>query len=290
MPAIGPLARSRWVRLAAGDGPATSAALALDGLLDELSFTAGPAVVGLLVALLGPAVALLPAAALVGVCGALFALHPTAPPARESTQPRSTEPLLSSPYALLLAGTALLGVCFGSVQVGVTATTAALGHPGAAGLIYGFLGCTSALAGIATAALPTRWDLPLRLRVGTGLLLAASLPMLVVGSVGGLTIAVGCLGLAVAPQLITMFGLVERTVPGGRLSEAMAALVSSLTLAQALGTLAAGAFADRYGPTAPFRVTTVAALAALLLTALTATERRYRRREFTPAPVKVTAS
>ncbi len=283
VPLIGPLSRSRWVRLAQGEAELTSAALSLDGTVDEISFTAGPAVIGVLATLADPAAGLLLAAALVGVCGTLFALHPTAPPGLAAER-RSGERLLNAPYALLLAGMALLGVCFGSVQVGVTATTVHLGHPGAAGLIYGFLGCTSAVAGVLTAALPARWELPPRLRVGTALLLGTSIPLLTVGSVTGLALAVGCLGIAVAPQMITMFGLVERTVPAGRLGEAMAALVSSITLAQAAGTIVAGWVADHYGPTAPFRVTTTAAAAALLLAALTATNRRYRRRAEAESP------
>lgn len=275
VPLVGPLSRSRWVRLADGDRQLTSATLSLDGTVDEITFTAGPAVIGLLATLLDPAAGLLLGAGLVGVCGTLFALHPTAAPGRPAQQ-RGAGRLLTAPYALLLAGMGLLGTCFGSVQVGVTATTEALGQPGAAGLIYGLMGGTSALAGVATVALPARWDLPLRLRIGTGLLLAVSLPLLTVGSVTGLAVAVGCLGLAVAPQMITMFGLVERTVPAARLGEAMAALVSSITLAQAAGTLLAGWLAEHRGSTAPFWITCAAALAALALAASTATARRYQ--------------
>ncbi|MFJ9517440.1 MFS transporter [Kitasatospora sp. NPDC101801] len=276
VPAVGPLSRSRWIRLADGDAELTTATLSLDGTVDEISFTAGPAVIGLLATLVDPAAGLLVGAALVAVCATLFALHPTAAPGNPAQQ-RAAGRLLTTPYVLLLAGMALLGACFGSVQVGVTATTGALGQPGAAGLIYGLMGGTSALAGLATVALPARWDLPLRLRVGTALLLAVSLPLLAVGSVGGLALAIGGLGLAVAPQMITMFGLVERTVPAARLGEAMAALVSSITLAQAGGTLLAGLLAERHGTTAPFWITCAAALAACALAAGTATGRRYRR-------------
>ncbi|MFC6594921.1 MFS transporter [Kitasatospora paranensis] len=277
VPLVGPLSRSRWVRLAAGDPEATTSALWLDGTVDEISFTAGPAVVGVLATLTGPAWGLLAAAALVGVCGTLFARHPTAAPG-EPARRKGGERLLGRAYLLLLAGMALLGVCFGSVQVGVTAVTGAAGRPGAAGLVYGLLGGASAVSGIATAALPARWDLPLRLRAGTALLLAAALPLPAVRGVGGLAAAIGCLGLAVAPQMITMFGLVERAVPAARLGEAMAALVSAITLAQSAGTLAAGWAAERYGPTAPFLVTCAAAGAALVLTLATATDRTYRPR------------
>ncbi|MGF1430666.1 MFS transporter [Kitasatospora sp. LaBMicrA B282] len=290
VPLVGPLSRSRWLHLAGGDGERVSAALWLDGLIDEIGFTSGPALVGLLAALVAPAAGLLLAAALVGGCATLFALHPTAAPgsgtARTGTArtnaPRTNPPrrLLSVPYGLLLAGMALLGVSFGSIQVGVTATTGHLGHAGAAGLVYGLMGGVSACSGVAMAALPARFELPTRLRAGTVLLLGASLLLPLLGhSLGGLTVAVGCVGLAVAPQMITMFGLVERTVPSARLGEAMAGLVSSITLAQSAGTVVAGWVATAGGPGAPFLVTCGAAGAALLLAATTASEQRYRRPE-----------
>ncbi|MFG3051773.1 MFS transporter [Kitasatospora sp. NPDC048239] len=290
VPLVGPLSRSRWVRLARGDGELTSSMLSLDGIVDEVSFTTGPALVGVLATLASPAAGLLTAAALVGVCATLFALHPTAAPgagapgaiasATGGRRIRSADRLLTTPYVLLLAGMALLGACFGSVQVGVTATTDALGQPGAAGLLYGFMGFTSAFAGIATAALPARWELPLRLRVGTVLLFGTSVLLLFSGGgIGVLATAIGCLGVAVAPQMITMFGLVERTVPPARLGEAMAALVSAIILAQSAGTFLGGWSADHFAPTAPFRITVAAAAAALLLAGCTATDRRYRRRD-----------
>ncbi|MFE6049162.1 MFS transporter [Kitasatospora sp. NPDC056446] len=291
VPLVGPLSRSRWVRLADGDPAATSALLSLDGIVDEVSFTAGPALVGVLATAASPAAGLLTAAALSGVCATLFALHPTAAPgvpAPPHARGRSAGRLLSTPYVLLLAGMALLGACFGSVQVGVTATTEALGRPGTAGLVYGFLGCTSALAGVATASMPARRGLAPRLRTSAALLFAASCLLLLAG--GGLvtlTAAVGLLGIPVAPQIITMFGLVERTVPAARLGEAMAALVSALILAQSAGTFLAGWAAGRFAPGAAFAVTAAAAAAALVLTACTATEGRYRRRDApagTPAP------
>ncbi|WP_406206620.1 MFS transporter [Kitasatospora sp. NBC_01560] len=295
VPLVGPLSRSRWVRLADGDRELTSSMLSLDGIVDEISFTAGPALVGVLATVASPAVGLLTAAALVSVCATLFALHPTATPgtaagpqgadaSRGAGRDGRTEPLLNAPYALLLAGMALLGAFFGSVQVGVTATTEALGQPGAAGLLYGLMGLTSTFAGIATAALPARWELPLRLRVATVLLCSTSVLLLFSGgSVSALAAAIGGVGVAVAPQMITMFGLVERTVPTSRLGEAMAALVSAIIVAQSASTFLSGWAAAHIGPTAPFRITVAAAAAALLLAAFTATDHRYRRRDLPTA-------
>ncbi|MFJ4592990.1 MULTISPECIES: MFS transporter [unclassified Kitasatospora] len=116
------------------------------------------------------------------------------------------------------------------------------------------------------------------LLAGMALLFAASCVLLVsTGSLWSLTVAVGLLGVAVAPQMITMFGLAERTVPAVRLGEAMAALVSALILAQSAGTFLGGWATTHFAPAAPFAITAATA-AALLLAACTATEQRYRRR------------
>ncbi|MEV7923752.1 MFS transporter [Kitasatospora sp. NPDC088779] len=127
------------------------------------------------------------------------------------------------------------------------------------------------------------------LLAGMALLFAASCVLLVsTGSLWSLTVAVGLLGVAVAPQMITMFGLAERTVPAVRLGEAMAALVSALILAQSAGTFLGGWATTHFAPAAPFAITAATAAAALLLAACTATEQRYRRRTPT-APTAPTA-
>ncbi|WP_037890036.1 MFS transporter [Streptomyces sp. NRRL S-87] len=79
VPQIGPLARTRWVRLAGPDRALVGTALSFDTTLDEASFMVGPALAGLLAVTVHPAAALVLAAALILVFGTLFALHPTAP-------------------------------------------------------------------------------------------------------------------------------------------------------------------------------------------------------------------
>ncbi|MEV7353562.1 hypothetical protein [Kitasatospora sp. NPDC091276] len=126
------------------------------------------------------------------------------------------------------------------------------------------------------------------LLAGMALLFAASSVLLVsTGSLWSPTVAVGLLGVAVAPQMITMFGPAERTVPAVRLGEAMAALVSAPILAQSAGTFLGGWATTHFAPAVPFAITAAAA-AALLLAACTATEQRYRRRTPT-APTAPTA-
>ncbi|MET9534868.1 MFS transporter [Streptomyces sp. NPDC006649] len=279
VPQVGPLARGRWlsmVRGKPGEERLIGSALSFDGTADEVSFTLGPAVTGVLAALVAPAPALVLAAVLVGVCGTLFAIHPSAPAG--SGPPaggRGHASLMSPALALLMCSMSMQGLLFGSVQAGVSAMATHLGSPGAAGLLYALLGGVSALAGVATAALPARIGLPLRLRLATAAMLATSLPLLPADSIGSLALAVPLVGAAIAPHIITVFGLTERIVARERIGEAMALLVSSVLVAQSVGVMVAGRLADAYGPGAPSVVSCAATATAALVAAATATSGRY---------------
>lgn len=294
IPPIGPLSRTRWIHLVRRherSAAATSTAFSLEGALDELGFVVGPALVGLFGAVAGPEATLPFAAALGGAAGTMFALHRTAPagqvgharPAggvRRADRRRALDPLLLG----LLAAMVLQGMIFSSVQTGATALAGEAGQPGLAGVLYATMGVTSALAGLGTAALPKRFDLPARLRATTAAMLALSIPVvLLANSTGSLASILPILGAAVGPYMITVFSLAERVVTADRLATAMGALNSGVVVGYAVGSSLSGQLSDVHGATAAFGVTTSAALVACLLALVTAG--RYSRRQ---DPVSVT--
>ncbi|MGK5553232.1 MFS transporter [Actinomadura kijaniata] len=279
VPQIGPLTRSRLVPLAKGDPRLTGAALSFDGTVDETSFVTGPALVGLL-AVLDPAVALLVAAALVVVFGTAFALHPTAPRPVRAAAPGPRPRLVSVALALLFAGMALQGMVFGAIQTGVTELAERLGAPEAAGLVYGLMGVPSALVGLVMTALPPRLGTRAQLRLATAVQFALALALPAVAGLTSLAVTVAALGLTIAPTIIAMFALVERTAPAARLGEAMTVLGSAIILGTSGGAMLAGRLAEAAGHRAAFATAIACAGAAAALALLTATRGRYRA----PAP------
>ncbi|GHE26894.1 MFS transporter [Streptomyces hydrogenans] len=281
VPQIGPLARTRSVALArraGADDRTVGAVLSFEGTLDEVSFVLGPALVGLAAALAHPGAALLGASLLLAVCGTAFALHPTARAAAPATGASTTltgaaerTRLPASAYALRVT-MVLQGAMFGASQAGITALTAGLGAPAQAGLVYAAMGVMSAAVGLSLAALPARIGLTLRWRAATAGLVLLSLPLLAVDSLVGLYAVVTVLGAAYAPHLITVFALTERTVPAGRLAEAMAFLTSGVVGGQALALALSGRLAEQHGAPAAFAVAVGAAAgcAALSWTVRTA--------------------
>ncbi|MEU3827454.1 MFS transporter [Streptomyces sp. SID161] len=268
VPLVGPLARTRLVALARRSGAreaTVGAALSFESTLDELSFVLGPALVGAAAVLAHPAYAMGGAAVLVAVCGSAFALHPTArlvAPARGergSGRVRAARPPLPRCVAALLVTLALQGAMFGACQAGITALTARAGREDQAGLVYAAMGVMSAAAGFAMAAVPDRIGARTRWRLATGAALVLSLPLLGTSGLPGLYAVVTVLGVAYAPHLITVFGLLERAVAPSRLAETMGVATSALVGGQALAVAVTGRLAESHGPVAAFAAASTAA-------------------------------
>ncbi|MFJ8164992.1 MFS transporter [Streptomyces sp. NPDC096136] len=265
VPQVGPLARARWARLAGRDRALLGSALSLDTTLDEASFMVGPALAGLLAVTVHPASALVLAAVLILVFGTLFALHPSAPGPLAAPGGRDGVRLWSPGLALLFALAVLQGAAWSSANTGVNALAKSLGQGGSAGLVWAAMAVTSSVAGFVTVARPGPADLVARLRWTIGAQAVLSLPLLAVSGLWGAAAAVAGIGLAVAPHLIALFGLVERTGPAPRMGEAMTVVGSGLIVGQALAAAAAGPLAAAYGYRAAFAVSCAAAASSAVL-------------------------
>ncbi|MET9609626.1 MFS transporter [Streptomyces sp. NPDC006512] len=275
VPQVGPLARVRWARLAGGNKALLGSALSFDTTLDEVGFVVGPALAGILAMTVHPASALVLAAVLILAFGTLFAVHPTAPGPVAAAAGRSRVRLWSPGLVLLFALASLQGAAWSGANTGVNALAAALGRPGTAGLVWAAMAVTSSLAGLATVARPGAADLTGRLRRSIGIQAVLTLPLLAVSGPAGAALAVAGIGLAVAPHLIALFGLVERVGPAERMGEAMTVVGSGLIVGQALAAAVAGPLAAAYGYRAAFAVSCAAVTVSAALALATAGRDRF---------------
>lgn len=272
MPQIGPLARVRWrpiTRHQEHHQPRLmEAAFSYEGAADEASFVLGPALLGLIVVVASPELALVIAASVLLVFGCAFALHPTARLThahRPEAAPGAR--LITAAFVVLLAAQLLVGVVFGSIQTGTTVLATDAGQAGIAGLVHACLGVGSVIAGLAVAALPARFGYASRVLVaalGLGLL---SLPLLVTDTVPQLFAVVLVLGFVVAPYMISVFMLGERAAPVQRVGAAMTLLAGATGIGYAVGSATAGRLADLHGHSGAFAVTVGAGVAAAVLAA-----------------------
>lgn len=266
VPQVGPLARARWARLAGDDKALVGAALSFDTTLDEVGFMVGPALAGILAVTVHPASALLLAAVLIVVFGTLFAVHPTAPgPTEGGAAARADVRLWSPGLALLCVMAVLQGASWSAANTGVNALAQSVGSPGSAGLVWAAMAVTSSVAGFVTVARPGSASLGARLRVTIAAQALLTLPLLAVSGLWGAAFAVAGVGLAVAPHLIALFGLVERAGPVQRMGEAMTVIGSGLIIGQALAAVVAGPLAEAYGHRAAFALSCGAAAASAVV-------------------------
>lgn len=224
------------------------AAFSYEGAADEASFVLGPAIVGLIAALLNPMAALLVAAVLLGTFATWFAVHPTGALVTPAALTGAGRGRLLTPALLLLAATQLsIGMVFGSVQTGTSVLATQAGEPGLTGLLHALLGVGSVIAGLLVVVLPERFAYPRRLRVFTASMLVLALPLLLVDTLVGLAFALLGLGVAIAPSMITTFTLAERSTPVERLGAAMTILAATTGTGYAVGAALAGQLADLGG-------------------------------------------
>ncbi|MFF3723523.1 MFS transporter [Streptomyces erythrochromogenes] len=293
VPQVGPLARARWARLAGGDRRLLGSTLSFDTTLDEVGFMVGPALAGILAVTVHPASALVLAAGLILVFGTLFAVHPTAPgpaagssaadsPSAGSPGARAGVRLWSPGLVLLFTMAVLQGAAWSGANTGVNALAASLGAAGAAGLVWAAMAVTSSIAGFATVARPGSADPAARLRWTIALQALLTLPLLAVSGLWSAAFAVAGIGLAVAPHLIALFGLVERYGPAERMGEAMTVIGSGLILGQALAAAVAGPLAAAHGHRAAFAVSCAAVTASAALALASAPRAHAKSRRGAP--------
>lgn len=270
-PQVGTMARVRWRPISRRAGverrDVVDAAFSYEGAADEASFVLGPALVGLVSALVNPGAAIVAAGLLLAAFGTWFALHPTAGLVGRHPVPAShAASRLLTPAILVLAAVQLsVGIIFGSVQAATSVLATDAGEPGLTGLFHALLGVGSVVAGLAVVAVPDTYAYESRLRVFTMLLAVLTLPLLAVHSLGTLALALLFLGLAIAPTMITTFTLAERITPVRRLGAAMTILAATTGLGYAVGSSIAGRLADWGGHQPAFVVPVVAASLAMVL-------------------------
>ncbi|KPI02452.1 major facilitator superfamily MFS_1 [Actinobacteria bacterium OK074] len=268
-PPVGALVRVHWARLvrARGRGELLPAALSYEASADELSFVAGPALVGL-AATAGPAAPVVAVMLLLATSTLPFALRHTGAAVNSGTGTvSSARDLPYRPLAAMFLAMAAVGAVFGGVQTAVTVYADAVGRPGTAGLVYAGFGVGSAVTGAACAWLPARFSTRARYVTFAALLCVGMLVLFVGARLGSLPVAVALASCTVAPYMITLYALTEQLAPAERLATALTVLCAGGPLGTAVGQAVAGGLAQDHGVGGALLVAVGAAAGAFLLAA-----------------------
>ena len=279
IPPTSSVLRSMWPDLLRDRPQLIQAAYALDSVLIELIFVAGPLLTALIATVLTPPAALVLSAVSVVVGTVAF----TALPPSRAVRPQPDRPragvlgALGSPGVRTLVLTSLpAGVAIGICEVTLPAFSDASGAAAAAGILLAVWSLGSAAGGLVYGALPNRPPLQRVHLVVSALLPLSLLPMAAAPSVGAMALLVIPAGMFIAPLLATRNELVGWVAPEGARTEAYTWPVTAFVGGIAVGSALAGVIVE----SASWRTAFVAAAAIAASGALIA----VARRRTVPAP------
>lgn len=253
-PPLGPSMRALWAALI--PAPALrQRAYSLDSVVEESLYTLGPVLVGALIALGGPVLALTVSAALV-LAGSLGLA--TSPAARRHAAPATTRtsgpvlgPLRRPGFVPVLVAILAIGLCLGAVDVTVAARAQYEGTASAAGYLLAALSLGSAIGGLAWGHRTHRRRRSTQLAtllivLATGVAIAAWAPNLTV-----LGIVLAVTGLALAPAYVIAYLTADDLAPATVRTEATTWVNTANNLGAAVGAAAAGAVIDHLAASTP---------------------------------------
>lgn len=267
-PPLGPSMRALWAALV--PMPALrQRAYSLDSVVEESLYTLGPVLVGGLIALRGPVLALTVSAALV-LAGSVGVA--TSPVARRHATFATTRvsgpvlgPLRQPGFLPVLVSILAVGLCLGAVDVGVAARAQHQGAASLAGYLLAALSLGSAVGGLVWGYRTHRHHRSSQLAIllivlATGVAVAAWTPNLAT-----LGVVLVLTGLALAPAYVVAYLAVDDLAPVAGRTEATTWVNTANNLGAAAGSSAAGAIADHLTASTPLIAAAVVLAAAVPL-------------------------
>jgi MFS family permease len=268
LPPVSSVLRALYRRLLSDE--LVRAAYALDSVLTETIFIAGPLLIAALVALIGPAAALVLSAAAVTSGATLFY---TVLPTRDRGHPGSRSRLgaLRAPgIRTLLFSMLPVGFGFGALEVAIPAFASDRGHPGYSGVLIAVWSIASAGGGLVYGARAAALPLS-RVHVGVALVLPLSfLPLALAGPLWTMTLLVVPAGALIAPLIASRNELAGAVAPPDAETEAFTWPLTALVGGVALGAAVAGSVVEASG----WRPAVLVAAAAAALGGVVALARR----------------
>ncbi|MFG2371852.1 MFS transporter [Streptomyces sp. NPDC048504] len=265
VPSLGAMVRARWAAIYRGT-PQLHTAYSLESVVDEVCFIFGPIIsIGLSTAWFPEAGPLLAACFLaVGVfwLTGQRATEP-APHPRARGDKGGGSALRTAGLQVLVATFVATGAIFGAVDVVTVAFADEQGHKGGASVVLALYAAGSCAAGVVFGLLRFRGAPERRWLLGICAMAVSMIPLLLVGNLPLLAVALFLAGLSIAPTMITTMSLIEEHVPRAKLTEGMTWVSTGLAVGVALGSSVAGWVIDAAGARAGYGVPVVAGAVAV---------------------------
>lgn len=263
LPPIAPVVRVLLREVFAED--ALDTAYALDAVLQETVWIAGPLLIALIIAVTSTdvAVALLGAVCVTGTT--LFLRSPLVRSSANVGSRHERRSALASPELRALLGPiALTGVGIGAVEVGLPSLALHAGSRPASGVLLAVWSLGSMAGGLWYGARVWHSTLARRQQLLLLGLVICTAPLIVARSIPAGVVCSFLAGLAIAPVFSCQYALVGRSVTAGSETEAFTWVSAALIGGLAVGSAVGGAVIGPGGVSAPFVLACMASLLATL--------------------------
>jgi MFS family permease len=241
-------------------------AYALDSVLQEIVWTAGPLVVAVVIAVASPSAAVVMLGVVYVVGTSLFLRSPLV---RGSQRRRAaherTSALANRELRAMLVPVTLMGVGLGCIEVGLPSLAIHAGSRPASGVLLALWSVGSMIGGLWYGG--RAWQAPLTERYRLLLVLAIvfTAPLIVAHTIPEGIIFSLLAGLTIAPVFSCQYALVSRVVTEGSENEAFTWVSAALIGGLAAGSAVGGAAIAAAGVSAPFVLACLASVLAALM-------------------------
>ncbi|MEU5520773.1 MFS transporter [Streptomyces sp. NPDC052079] len=254
VPSLGAMIRARWAALYRGT-PQLHTAYSFESVVDEICFIFGPIVsIGLSTAWFPEAGPLLAACFLAAGVFWLTSQRATEPVPHPRQDKGGGTALRSVGLQVLVGTFVATGAIFGAVDVVTVAFAEEQGHKAAASGVLAVYALGSCVAGAVFGLLRFAGAPERRWLLGVCAMAVSMIPLLLVGNLPFLAVALFVAGLSIAPTMITTMSLIEQHVPRAQLTEGMTWVSTGLAVGVAVGSSVAGWVIDAAGARAGYGV------------------------------------
>ncbi|WP_377274040.1 MFS transporter [Peterkaempfera sp. SMS 1(5)a] len=263
MPSVGSMVRARWAHLYRSDPSKLHTAYSFEAVMDEVCFIIGPILsIGLATSLFPEAGVLLSGLFLTVGTLLFTAQRRTEPPVHPREQHQGGSAIRSRGLQVVVLTFVATGGIFGSVEVVTVAFAQEHGHTALSSVVLAVYAFGSGVAGVVFGALRPTGPMSRRFLVGVSVMAVSMLPLLLVGNLVALAVALFVAGLSISPTMVTTMGMVERLVPAAKLNEGLTWTITGLAVGVAAGSSIGGWTVDRAGASTGYWVPVTAALIA----------------------------
>ena len=245
----GGMVRRRWLWALGADRKLIDTAYSYEALMDEIVFILGPVIATACATSVAPSAGLVVGLIFMLVGTSAFALQTkTEPPPhpRDLTNPHQPVMRNRTVQAVVLPSI-FLGGFFSAVGIVVVAYMQSHHAVAKTGLMLALWAAGSATAAVANGVVSWRLNHAKRFWIFLFALTLLSIPLIYVSNLLFLGIALFCNGLAIAPLIVSAYGVAESSVPPAQITETLAWVIAGMPLGGAIASSVTGVVIDNYG-------------------------------------------